>query len=154
MIIESGSHTDMNLTYLKCPRFAWIVLIALDCFDLLRGFIHTVLLDYAATNIFVIDVSGGIENQMFLLGIFGTSNYITGILFILIGLRTRELVPIVLPLIPLVYVFGTALISRVITPTAQLGGGFYMLVYFVVCIVTFVAVLVVNFMNKTENKSS
>jgi hypothetical protein len=91
---------------------------------------------------------------MFLLGILGISNYLTGILFILIGLRTRELVPIVLPLIPLVYVFGTALISRVVTPTAQLGGGPYMLVYFVVCIVTFVAVLVVNFMNKTENKSS
>jgi len=154
MINESGSHTHMNLTYLKCPRFAWIILIALGCIDLIRGFIHTVLLDYAATNIFVIDVSGGVDNQMFLLGIFGISNYLTGILFILIGLRARELVPIVLPLIPVIYVFGSALISRVVTPTAQLGGGPYMLVYFVVCIVTFVAVLVVNFMNRTEHESS
>ncbi len=129
-------------------------MIALGCIDLFRGFIHTVLLDYAATNVFVIDVSGGVENQMFLLGIFGISNYLTGILFILIGLRARELVPIVLPVIPLVYVFGNMLISRVVTPTAELGGSPYMLVYFVVCIVTFVAVLVVNFMNKTENKSS
>jgi hypothetical protein len=129
-------------------------MIGLGCIDLIRGFIHTVLLDYAATNIFVIDASGGVENQMFLLGIFGISNYLTGILFILIGLRARELVPIILPIIPLVYVFGTALISRVVIPTAQLGGGPYMLMYFVACIVTFVAVLVVNFTNRTENESS
>ena len=129
-------------------------MIALGCVDLFRGFIHTVLLDYAAMNIFVIDVSGGVENQMFLLGMFGISNYLTGILFIVIGLRARELVPIVLLVIPLVYVFGTGLISRVATPTAQLGGGPYMLAYLVVCIVTFVAVVVVNFMNKTETKSS
>ena len=144
----------MKIPSLRCPKFAWMVMIALGCIDLFRGFIHTVLLDYAATNIFVIDISGGVENQMFLLGIFGISNYLTGILFILVGLRARELVPIVLPLIPLVYMFGTALISRVVTPTAQLGGGPYMLVYFVVCIVTFVAVLVVNFMNRTEHESS
>jgi hypothetical protein len=128
-------------------------MIALGCIDLIRGFVHTVLLDYAATNIFVIDFSGGVENQVFLLGIFGISNYLTGILFILTGFKARELVPIVLSIIPLVYVFGNALISRVVTPTAQLGGGPYMLVYFVVCIVTFVAVLVVNFTNWMENKS-
>jgi hypothetical protein len=76
-----------------------------------------------------------------------------GILLIVIGLRARELVPILLPVIPLVYGFGTALISRVVTPTAQLGGGPYMLVYFAVCIATFGAILVVNFTGRMESYS-
>ena len=140
----------MDITNIKCPKFAWIIMIALGFIDLIRGFIHTVMLEFAANNIFVIDLSGGVENQMLLLGVFGISNYLTGIMFILIGLKARELVPIVLPVIPLVYWFGTALISRVATPTAQLGGGPYMLVYFAVCIATFLAIIVVNMTNRME----
>jgi hypothetical protein len=123
-------------------------MIVLGCIDLIRGFIHTVLLEFAANNIFVIDLSGGVENQMFLLGIFGISNYLTGIMLILIGLKARELVPILLPVIPIVYWFGSALISRIATPTAQLGGGPYMLAYFAVCITTFLAIVVVNMKNR------
>ena len=134
----------MDITNIKCPKFAWIIMIALGCIDLIRGFIHTVLLEFAASNIFVIDLSGGVENQMFLLGIFGISNYLTGIMLILIGLKARELVPILLLGIPMIYFLGTALISRVATPTAQLGGGPYMLAYFAICIVTFIATIVVN----------
>ena len=90
----------------------------LGCIDLLRGFMHTFLLEYAALNIFVIDLSGGVDNQMFLLGIFGISNYLTGIMFILIGLTARHLVPIMLPVIPITYYGGAALISNVAHPTA------------------------------------
>jgi hypothetical protein len=127
-------------------------MIALGCIYLIRGFMHTVLLEFAAKNIFVIDLSGGVENQMFLLGIFGISNYLTGIMLIFIGLKARELVSILLPVIPLVYWFGTAVISRVATPTSQLGGGPYMLVYFAVCIATFLAIVVVNMTNRMEHK--
>ena len=31
-----------------CPKFAWIIMVLLGCLDLVRGFIHTVLLEYAA----------------------------------------------------------------------------------------------------------
>ena len=130
----------MNLNNIKCPKFALIITICLGWIDLIRGFIHTVMLEFAANNIFVIDLSGGVDNQMFLLGIFGISNYLTGIMFMLIGLKARELVPIILPIIPATYFLGTALISRVVTPAAQLGGGPYMLVYFAVCIATFIAI--------------
>jgi hypothetical protein len=142
----------MDIIDIKCPKFAWIIMIGLGSFDLIRGFIHTVLLEFAATNIFVIDLSGGVDNQMLLLGIFGISNYLTGIIFILIGLKARQLVPIILPVIPAIYFLGTALISRVATPTAQLGGGPYMLVYFTVCIATFIAILVVKIKNRIENE--
>jgi len=142
----------MDITDIKCPKFAWIVMIGLGCFDLTRGFMHTFLLEFAALNIFVIDLSGGVDNQMFLLGIFGISNYLTGIMFILIGLKARHLVPIMLPVIPLLYFGGAALISRTTSPTAQLGGGPYMLVYFAVCIVAFVAILAIKIKNRMANK--
>ena len=127
-------------------------MIGLGCVDLMRGFIHTFLLEYAAINIFVIDTSGGVDNQMYLLGLFGITNYLTGIMFILIGLKARQLVPIMLPIIPIIYFGGTALISRVANPTAQLGGLTFMLVYFAICIVTSLAIFgleVRKRMNKT-----
>jgi len=142
----------MDINEIKCPKFAWIIMIGLGCIDLIRGFIHTFMLEFAAINIFVIDLSGGVDNQMLLLGVFGISNYITGIMFILIGLKARNLVPIILPVIPAVYFLGTVLISRVSTPTANLGGGPYMMVYFAVCIVTFIAILVVKIKNRRENR--
>lgn len=51
-----GSGIELSITYLKCPKFAWLIMIGLGCVDLIRGFIHTVLLEYAAINIFVIDL--------------------------------------------------------------------------------------------------
>ena len=142
----------MNLTEDNCPKFAWIITIGLGCIDLIRGFIHTFMLEFAAMNIFVIDLSGGVENQMLLLGVFGISNYLTGIMLILIGLKARKLVPIVLPIIPATYLLGSVLISRVANPTAQLGGGPYMLAYFAVCIVTFIGIVMERIRNRKESK--
>ena len=138
----------MNLNDMKCPKFAWIITISLGCIDLFRGFIHTFMLEFAANNIFVINLSGGVDNQMLLLGTFGISNYLTGIMLILIGMKARELIPIILPAIPVTYLLGTLLMSGVVTPTAELGGGPFMLVYFAVCIATFIAILVVNIKSK------
>ncbi|MCJ7648699.1 MAG: hypothetical protein MUP85_08815 [Candidatus Lokiarchaeota archaeon] len=142
----------MEIKDIKCPKFAWILMIALGCVDLIRGFMHTFLLEYAALNIFVIDLSGGVDNQIFLLGIFGISNYLTGIVFILIGLSARHLVPIILPVIPFTYFGGAALIARVANPTADLGGNSFMLVYFLVCIAAFFAILVIKVKNRMKNK--
>ena len=142
----------MDINEIKCPKFAWILMVGLGCIDLIRGFIHTFLLEFAALNIFVIDVSGGVDNQMFLLGIFGISNYLTGIMFILIGFKARPLVPIMLPVIPIVYLGGTALISRTASPTAQLGGGPYMLIYFALCIAASIAILVITIKNRLSKK--
>ena len=142
----------MDINDIKCPKFAWILMIGLGCVDLIRGFIHTFMLEFAALNIFVIDSSGGVGNQMFLLGTFGISNYLTGIMFILIGLKARHLVPIMLPVIPIIYFGGAALISRTAAPTAQLGGGPYMLIYFALCIAASIAILVINIKNRVAKK--
>ena len=142
----------MDINEINCPKFAWILMVGLGCIDLIRGFIHTFLLEFAALNIFEIDLSGGVDNQMFLLGIFGISNYLTGIMFILIGLKARPLVPIMLPAIPIVYLGGTVLISRTASPTAQLGGGPYMLIYFALCIAASIAILVITIKNRRAKK--
>jgi len=142
----------MDINDIKCPKFAWILMIGLGCVDLIRGFIHTFMLEFAALNIFEIDLSGGVDNQMFLLGIFGISNYLTGIMLILIGLKARHLVPIMLPAIPTIYFGGIALISRTASPTAQLGGGPYMLIYFALCIAASIAILVITIKNRRTKK--
>jgi len=138
----------MDIDNVECPKFAWIIIIGLGCIDLFRGFIHTVLLEFVANSIFVIDLSGGVDNQMFLLGIFGISNYLTGIMLILIGFKARHLVPIMLPIIPVIYLLGTLMIARVTTPSAQLGGGPYMLIYFLVCIITFITIIAMKIKKK------
>lgn len=142
----------MDIKEIKCPKFAWIMMIGLGCIDLIRGFIHTVLLEFAATYIFVIDLSGGVDNQMLLLGVFGISNFITGIIFILIGLTARYLVPLILPIIPITYFGGYLLISKVTNPTAQLGGGPLMLVYLFLCIIASIVILAMYFKRRQENK--
>ena len=144
----------MDIKEIKCPKFAWIIMIGLGCLDLIRGFMHTFILEYAALNIFVVDLAGGVDNQILLLGIFGISNYLTGILYILIGLSARHLVPIMLPVIPITYFGGSALISKVANPTAQLGGNSFMMIYFAVCIATFAAILVINIRDRMKNKEA
>ena len=69
-------------------------------------------------------------------------------MLILIGFKARHLVPIMLPIIPAIYLLGTSMIARVTTPSAQLGGGPYMMIYFIVCIVTFLAIIAVKIKKK------
>ena len=114
----------------RATKIVWITLLVLGCVDLIRGFVHTVALEYAAANIAgVTDV-----DAIFLLRTFGISNYLTGALFILIALKAKELAPYVLALIPLCYVFGM-LVSPPVAQTAQFNGKYFMMVYFAVCLV-------------------
>jgi hypothetical protein len=108
----------------RTSRIAWIALLMLGCLDLVRGFMHTAVLEYAAANI------AGISNvdAIFLLRAFGLSNYLTGGVFILIALQAKHLAPYVLVLIPASYALGM-LVSPPISSTAQFGGKPFMMVY-------------------------
>ncbi len=113
----------------KTRKVFWITLLVLGCVDLLRGFMHTVMLEYAAANIAgITDV-----DAVFLLRTFGISNYLTGALFILIALKAKEIVSYVLVLIPLCYALGM-LVSPSVAQTAQFNGKYFMMVYFAVCL--------------------
>jgi len=41
----------MEITSNKTNKIVWMTLLVLGCVDLLRGFMHTVMLEYAAANI-------------------------------------------------------------------------------------------------------
>ena len=102
------------------------------------------MLDYAASNIAGLDLStqqaGDLLQQM---GAFGISNYLTGIMLILIGWKARPLALVMLGVIPAVYPIGHTAIkinSAPYAPTqAVWGGATPMLVYLVISGITFIA---------------
>ncbi len=135
---------------LDCPKFAWIILTLLGFLDLVRGFMHTVILEYAAEFIMGLDLAVARDDQLLLLGVFGISNYITGMMLILIGLKARNIVPYVFLVIPVSYISGSFLINRVASSSARLGGLPMITVYILVCIATFVAIVLWNYSKKKK----
>jgi hypothetical protein len=135
-----------------CPKFAWIIMTALGCLDLVRGFIHTVLLEYAAQNIMGLDLAVARDDQLLLLGTFGISNYLTGMMLILIAMQARNIVPYVFLAIPVSYLWGGFLISRVASSSARLGGLPMMIGYITVCIGTFVAIFLWKYLKQKEGR--
>lgn len=136
----------------QVPKFVWIVLIILGCIDLLRGFMHTVLLEYAAINIAGLDLTHAATEQQRLLGTFGISNWVTGVTFILIGVKARQISLHIMGLIPVAY--GLSMIAIRInlagyaSTQADWGGMNLMIPYLSVCAITFVAGIIV--MNKKK----
>jgi hypothetical protein len=126
------------------PKFVSVVAIALGCLDLVRGFMHTILLEYAANNIAGFDLSTELAGDLLqVMGAFGISNYLTGVMLILVGWRARPLALTMLGVIPLAYAIGTAGIkfnSAAYAPSqADWGGAPMMLVYLAICSLTFIA---------------
>jgi len=124
------------------PRFVSVVAIVLGCFDLVRGFLHTVLLDFAATNIAGLDLSTQQAGDLLqLMGGFGISNYLTGIMLILMGWKARPLALAMLGIIPVAYIVGMVGItinSAAYAPSEAAWGGMRpMLVYLTISAITF-----------------
>ena len=142
-----------DVTAEEVPMLAVVVAFGLGCVDLLRGVMHTFLLEYAAVFIMGLDLAVARENQLFLLGVFGISNFITGTFLILIAVKARELVPYVLLMIPVWYLVGMTVISRTVIPQAALGGVPMMLIYFIICILTAVPSFVVIFYRRREQQA-
>jgi hypothetical protein len=119
------------------------VLFLLGAYDLLRGFMHTFLLRWSAAHFAGFDMATVPEDQLFLLGAFGVSNFLTGLTFLLISWKARHLSPHILILIPLTYLIGWIGI-RVggVHSQAEFYGRYLMFAYFAVCLVTFAYFLV------------
>lgn len=128
----------------------------LGCIDLVRGFMHTVLLEYAAINIAGLDLTTSTSaEQLRLLGTFGISNWITAALFILIGLKAKYLSIYVMGIIPIAYGLSMIAIRANTTSyadtTASWGGMSLMVPYLLVCSATFITgVMVMNRNNKKK----
>jgi hypothetical protein len=130
------------------PRLVSVVARLIGSYDLLRGFMHTIVLNYSATNIAVLDLTTSTaRDQLKLLGAFGVSNLETGIAMILMALFARKLALIMLGVIPLIYVIGYFAIkanSGSAPPShANWGGAPLLVVYLAITCATFIAALVV-----------
>jgi len=141
------------------PKFVSIVAIALGCLDLVRGFMHTMLLDYAATNIAKLDLSTALAIDLLqLMGSFGISNYITGVMLILLGWKARSLALIILGVIPVSYIVGIMGININSDPYASSqaawGGAPMMMVYLAICGITFLAGTIMTQIRKKKNQAS
>ena len=129
--------------------------VFLGCIDLLRGFMHTVVLSYSATHIACLDLSGPTAPDLLrLLGLFGISNYITGGTLILTGLYARPIALVLLGLIPAFYGLGLLTIHAAINPyppsTAQWGGRPFMMINLSLYVLTFLAGVFVLRHRKTK----
>ena len=137
------------------PKFISIMAVFLGVIDLLRGFMHTVVLPYSATHIASLDLSGPTAPDLLrLLGLFGISNYITGATLILTGLYARPIALVLLGLIPAFYGLGLLSIHAAMNPyppsTAQWGGRPFMMVNLSLYMLTFLAGIFVLRHRKTK----
>ena len=137
------------------PKFISIMAVFLGVIDLLRGFMHTVVLPYSATHIASLDLSGPTAPDLLrLLGLFGISNYITGATIILTGLYARPIALVLLGLIPAFYGLGLLTIHAAMNPyppsTAQWGGRPFMMINLSLYVLTFLAGIFVLRHRKTK----
>jgi len=137
------------------PKFISIMAVFLGGIDLLRGFMHTVILPYSATHIACLDLSGPTAPDLLrLLGLFGISNYITGATLILTGLYARPIALVLLGLIPAFYGIGLLTIHAAMNPyppsTAQWGGRPFMMINLSLYVLTFLAGIFVLRHRKTK----
>ena len=124
------------------PKAISVISVILGTVDLLRGVMHTLLLNFAASNIAGLDLSTTqASDLMKLMGSFGISNYITGIALILLGWKARELAWIMLAVIPGAYLIGGLAIrfySSGSAETQAAWGGIPMMgIYLAVSTITF-----------------
>jgi uncharacterized membrane protein len=118
---------------------------------------HTILLDYAATNIAGFDLSTSLAGDLLqMMGAFGISNFLTGVMLILLGWKARPLALIMLGFIPVAYAIGMAGIKVNSAPyepmQAAWGGTALMLVYLGVCLLTFIAGVAVTLYRKKKEE--
>ena len=124
-------------------RLPAMALFGVGLMDIVRGFLHTFLLSWSAATFAKFDLATVPEDQVFMLGVFGISNFLTGFIYILISTKAKNLSPYILALIPAAYLLGLIGINLSgIHSQAEFLGKYFMMIYFAVCIVTFVIFLV------------
>jgi hypothetical protein len=113
------------------------VLLVLGIVDLLRGVLHTFFIDWAVRTFARLDLSAARHDQLTLLGAFGISNLLTGLIYILISRKAKELSNYVLLMIPCAYAIGyIGLKISGVKAHAAFYGKYFMLGYLGVCIAT------------------
>ncbi len=114
----------------KAMKIAIITLSIIAGIDLFRGFMHTFNIWWASENIAHMSQTA---DTMFLMNAFGISNWLTGLIYILVVIKAKNTVPYILLLIPSTYILG--IISNHMTgvsamqSTTEWNGQYIMYVY-------------------------
>lgn len=131
------------------------VLCFLGILDLIRGFMHTFLLRWSAVHVAGFDPAATPPDQLFLLGVFGISNFLTGFLYLLINRRGREITPYVLIIIPITYLLGIAGIKIAgVQMQAAFSGQYFMFAYLALCVITFIVFRIQRYAAKKSIESA
>jgi hypothetical protein len=105
-----------------------IVLFILGIIDIVRGFLHTFEVNWAAQTFAKLNLNFVRADQLTLLGAFGISNILTGFLYILISKKA---------IIPISYIIGfVGLKMSGIYSSAAFEGKYFMIIYLLVCVIT------------------
>ena len=127
------------------PRFVSFVAIALGCFDLVRGVVHTVLAGSVGVEVAGLDLTGPTgRDQLTLMVAFGYSNFITGAALIFLGLTSRLGALIMLALIPLALIIAGASIQYwggELVGQGEFPGVTNMRIYAAICVLTVITAL-------------
>ena len=140
------------------PRFISFVAVALGCFDLVRGFVHTALAGSAGVTISGIDVSGptGLD-QLTLMVAFGYSNFVTGIALIYLGLTNRFGALILLAAVPVSLLVAGASLEHWGASLEGIGvfpGKRNMQVYMGVCLASVAAALLIRWRQSSPGQAA
>lgn len=118
------------------PVVCVMLLRFLGVMDIIRGILHSFLINHSAVNIAKMNLTHNKDDQLMLLTSFGISNYLTGFLFLLIAFKAEDLAPCVLALIPISYGLGFLSIKiNGIKPKAKFVGRYVLLVYNLLCVI-------------------
>ena len=122
----------MIIKHNECPKYLWIPLLIVAVFNLGRGILHTFLVEYAATNIAGLDLSTARNELLNLMNVYGWSNIIEGILYIVIATKSRNLAPLTLTLAGLFIPLSalTNNLADISLAGANWGGAQYMLFFY------------------------
>jgi len=126
--------------------YLWVLAIL----DLVRGFLHTFNILWA-NETFAQMVPH--PDSLMMLGAFGISNILTGLLYLLILKKAKHLAPYVLGFIPISYMSGgLGLKLQGIQGESSFYGKYMMLIYLALCILCVVYYLVASLKDKSITK--
>jgi len=102
--------------------------------DILRGYMHTFKINYASANIAKIDSH---PDAMYILGVFGISNFLTSFIYLIVVWKAKHLSPYILVIIPFAYLIGIiGLKMQNVQMQSEFNGQYMMYGYFTICLLT------------------
>lgn len=128
------------------------LLLLLVCIDFIRGFMHTFLNDFAARNIAQISPN---PDALYLLGVFGISNFVTSFIFLLIYIKARHLSPHILLVVSMGYAVGIVGVRfSEVTMQSPFNGQYMMFVYLTASLVLPLLYFISQGTRKTTRKNN